>query len=289
MKKLTPEARKVAQEIVAWVRDGSHDYSTRHEYESLARSIEERFELTPAPAPMTGAEKVAAFDEWAKKAGRFAGPSEVTRDMRHACAAAGHETVRHYSAAHGDMTGVPWEQIPEFQQESSMAGVEFALGDVTAEQQHESWLAERRRTGWKLGPVKDVEKREHPCMVPFSGLPEWQQRKAALWIETVQAMARSLRGVAAPVHDVPQRRPIPLCDTCQHMPHDGRVCIELTGETTFGPGEKRCMCGPARVWLCALKRFLYARDGSGDAYYLTEMAEEIARVLTELGQDAEVQ
>jgi hypothetical protein len=31
--------------------------------------------------------------------------------------------------------------------------------------------------GWKYGPVKDPEKKEHPCLVSFSELPKEQQAK----------------------------------------------------------------------------------------------------------------
>lgn len=42
---------------------------------------------------------------------------------------------------------------------------------------HESWLEEKRATGWKYGPAKDADKREHPCFVPYDELPVEQRAK----------------------------------------------------------------------------------------------------------------
>ena len=61
-------------------------------------------------------------------------------------------------------------------------------------QSHESWLAEKRATGWKYGPVKDPEKKEHPCCVPYAELPAAQQAKDRLFTGTVRIVAASLGG-----------------------------------------------------------------------------------------------
>jgi hypothetical protein len=42
--------------------------------------------------------------------------------------------------------------------------------------------------GWKYGPVKYPEKKEHPCMVPFAELPKEQQLKDALFRHIVPAL-----------------------------------------------------------------------------------------------------
>jgi hypothetical protein len=58
---------------------------------------------------------------------------------------------------------------------------------VRPEQSHESWWAEKQRTGWTYGPVKDAEKKTHPCCVPYAELPREQQRKDALFFAIVKA------------------------------------------------------------------------------------------------------
>jgi hypothetical protein len=72
-----------------------------------------------------------------------------------------------------------WELAPEWQRESAIKGVQFILDnpDAPPSASHDSWLEEKRRDGWKYGPVKDAEKKEHPCFVPYEELPLDQRRK----------------------------------------------------------------------------------------------------------------
>jgi hypothetical protein len=52
---------------------------------------------------------------------------------------------------------------------------------------HESWLEEKRADGWKYGPVKDAAKKEHPCFMPYDGLPVDQRLKDYLFSAIVEA------------------------------------------------------------------------------------------------------
>jgi hypothetical protein len=106
-----------------------------------------------------------------------------------------HEANRALCEAQGDTSQVPWDQAPDWQKESAIKGVEFSLAnpDAPASASHDSWLAEKERTGWKFGPVKDAEKKEHPCFVPYEQLPIGQQAKDHLF----QGVVRALRGLAA--------------------------------------------------------------------------------------------
>jgi len=62
--------------------------------------------------------------------------------------------------------------------------------DATPALSHESWLKEKSDSGWKFGPVKDAEKKEHPCMVPFEALPPEQQMKDILFAAIVRALGQ---------------------------------------------------------------------------------------------------
>lgn len=108
-----------------------------------------------------------------------------------ACARAAHEANRAYCLATGDTSQQPWGDAPEWQRSSAMNGVVGALQGNTPEQSHESWLAEKERTGWKYGPIKDAEKKEHPCFVPYSELPEYQKAKDMIFIGVVMSMAHA--------------------------------------------------------------------------------------------------
>lgn len=102
-----------------------------------------------------------------------------------------HEANRAYCSGIGDNSQPTWEAAPEWQKESARKGVSFAVDHPEAKPQdsHESWLAEKRAAGWKFGPVKDPEKREHPCFIPYGDLPAEQRRKDALFLAVVRALA----------------------------------------------------------------------------------------------------
>jgi hypothetical protein len=116
-------------------------------------------------------------------------PSQLALE---ACARAAHEVNRAYCLALGDQTQLPWEEAPDWQRSSAIKGVAGALDGNTPEQAHESWLREKAETGWKYGPVKDPEKREHPCCVPYADLPAEQRVKDYLYLAVVRAMAAAL-------------------------------------------------------------------------------------------------
>lgn len=46
------------------------------------------------------------------------------------------------------------------------------LCEKLAENTHEVWAKGRVDSGWKYGPVRDDAKKETPCLVPYSELPE---------------------------------------------------------------------------------------------------------------------
>jgi len=101
-----------------------------------------------------------------------------------------HEANRAYCLTIGDPSQQPWEEAPSWQQESAIKGVQFHLAnpDATAAASHESWLKEKEATGWKYGEVKDPEKKEHPCFLPFNMLPLMQQAKDKLFKAIVDAL-----------------------------------------------------------------------------------------------------
>ena len=112
-----------------------------------------------------------------------------------ACARAAHEVNRAYCLATGDASQPSWDDAPEWQRTSARNGVTGALNGATPEQSHESWLDEKRATGWKYGPVKNPETKEHPCFIPYDGLPPSQRAKDQLYVTTVRAVAAALGGI----------------------------------------------------------------------------------------------
>jgi hypothetical protein len=107
------------------------------------------------------------------------------------CARAAHEFNRAYCLYLGDESQAPWEDAPEWQRTSAMKGVKGVLAGNGPRESHQGWLDEKASTGWKHGPAKDPDKKEHPCMVPYDDLPEDQRRKDDGFVAVVQAMAKA--------------------------------------------------------------------------------------------------
>ncbi len=48
----------------------------------------------------------------------------------------------------------------------------LTLVEEMAKNVHEVWAQNRINEGWIYGPVRDDEKRQHPCLVAYEDLPE---------------------------------------------------------------------------------------------------------------------
>lgn len=102
-----------------------------------------------------------------------------------------HEVNRAYCQALGDNSQPAWEDAPEWQRASARMGVDLHLsGDFGPEASHISWSNQKLAEGWKYGPVKDPENKEHPCLVPFADLPREQQAKDFLFRGVVHAFKK---------------------------------------------------------------------------------------------------
>lgn len=99
-----------------------------------------------------------------------------------------HEINRIYCESIGDYTQPIWENAKAWQIESSINGVKYVMKypDCTPDFSHIEWLKEKKLTGWKWGEVKNVDKKEHPCIVPYEELPKEQKIKDHLFIGVVK-------------------------------------------------------------------------------------------------------
>lgn len=98
-----------------------------------------------------------------------------------------HEANRAYCQTLGDNSQVSWDEAPQWQRDSAIMGVKFALTPKTKlggnddAAQHNAWLSQKLRDGWRYGPVKDPENKVHPCLLPYDELPEAQKLKDKLF------------------------------------------------------------------------------------------------------------
>jgi hypothetical protein len=101
-------------------------------------------------------------------------PKAVTvEDVARVC----HEANRAYCATLGDQSQLPWHEAPQWQRDSAVNGVQYHLAnpDAGPSGSHENWMRVKSAEGWKYGPVKNPDAKEHPCMVPYHELPAEQR------------------------------------------------------------------------------------------------------------------
>lgn len=101
-----------------------------------------------------------------------------------------HEINRAYCAFLGDGSQESWEKAPEWQRDSAIEGMRahFANPNMTARDSHIAWCEHKFAEGWRYGPVKDADAKEHPCMVPYRELPKEQRLKDHLFKAVADAV-----------------------------------------------------------------------------------------------------
>jgi hypothetical protein len=101
-----------------------------------------------------------------------------------------HEVNRKYCQSIDDDSQLPWDQSPQWQRDSAINGVIFQRDnpDAPASSSHDSWLKEKYEAGWKWGPIKIPDLKEHPCCCPYEELPSEQQIKDHLFKAVCKAM-----------------------------------------------------------------------------------------------------
>ena len=101
-----------------------------------------------------------------------------------------HEMNRRWCQLTGDNSQPDWDSAPQWQRDSAVAGVRYHIDNPQAgpSGSHESWLEVKVRDGWKYGPVKDPDKKEHPCFVPYAELPAIQRAKDAFFVTVVHSL-----------------------------------------------------------------------------------------------------
>jgi|ERR1035437_2518804 hypothetical protein len=103
-----------------------------------------------------------------------------------------HEINKAYCSSLGDDTQPDWIDAPQWQKDSAVSGVQFHIStpDAGGDESHNAWLAVKAADGWKYGEVKDADKKEHPCFIPYSELPLEQRVKDYLFAAVVDSLCR---------------------------------------------------------------------------------------------------
>lgn len=102
-----------------------------------------------------------------------------------------HEANRGMTQIIGDVpVQGSWDEVSGDMQASCVRGVQFNIEnpDATPADSHAEWMTERLSQGWKLGPIKDAEKKEHPALVPYEQLPDAVRLKDKVFKALVGAL-----------------------------------------------------------------------------------------------------
>lgn len=100
-----------------------------------------------------------------------------------------HAVNRAYCKALGDDSQLAWDDAPDWQKDSAIAGVQFRLENdsATPEEMHANWMAQKAAEGWVYGEVKDEVAGTHPCMKPYDELPVEQRAKDYIFSAVIDA------------------------------------------------------------------------------------------------------
>jgi len=61
-----------------------------------------------------------------------------------------------------------------------------------AELEHERWSKEKLDSGWQYGKLKDNDLKLHPCLIPWSGLPEDEKEKDRILVKRIPQILASV-------------------------------------------------------------------------------------------------
>ena len=102
-----------------------------------------------------------------------------------------HETNKAFCDSIGDASQKHWDEAEQWQRDSAIEGVKFALANplAPASAQHDAWCADKVKDGWRYGKVKDGSLKEHPCLVAYDQLPVEQRLKDYLFKGVVKAFS----------------------------------------------------------------------------------------------------
>lgn len=101
-----------------------------------------------------------------------------------------HQANKAWCEFNGDYTQKDWNECEQWQVESAYRGVEFRIKNPASgiDAQHKAWIEDKIANGWVYGEVKSEEHKTHPCLIPFEELPDFQQKKDALFCAIVDAL-----------------------------------------------------------------------------------------------------
>lgn len=113
-----------------------------------------------------------------------------------------HEANRALQAALGEsVVSKPWDNLDFETKCSALDGVLKVIREphTTPKMLHENWCRFKWENGWQYAPVRDDEKKLHPCLVRYEDLPAEQIMKDVLFGNILRSLIVTPGGeIAAP-------------------------------------------------------------------------------------------
>jgi hypothetical protein len=106
-----------------------------------------------------------------------------------------HEAVRAWQKENAQDPAPPWSRAPQWMKTASYDAVVWRIKNpkAKASAQHDQWLAQKKKEGWKFGKMKDSAKKTHPMMIPYAELPDFERRKDALVGAVVDSLTKAMK------------------------------------------------------------------------------------------------
>lgn len=170
------KAKKSNTENPAEAATNDLDKSAEARTETPTDTAETTSETTESEEKVSGSSAAKLFNESASLAEQIA----------RVC----HEANGAWCLVNGDDSQKSWEEAEQWQRESAIKGVQFRLENPSAQQydQHNAWMEDKLKDGWKFGEVKNAEAKTHPCLVPYNLLPRFQQKKDEIFCAIVDCL-----------------------------------------------------------------------------------------------------
>lgn len=99
-----------------------------------------------------------------------------------------HEANRAVQQYTGEAVNPHWDALDEELKQSAIDGVRGVISGNTPEQSHENWCQFKLDHGWTYGEVKDMELKQHPCLVDYDALPAEQKLKDHVFVAIVKSL-----------------------------------------------------------------------------------------------------
>jgi 2-succinyl-5-enolpyruvyl-6-hydroxy-3-cyclohexene-1-carboxylate synthase len=104
-----------------------------------------------------------------------------------------HEANRAWCEHWGSDKQPSWDDAPQWQKDSALNGVLHIIEQhekgtpVTAQANHENWMAHKLADGWEYATVKNADKKQHNCLQPYDKLNAKEKLKDKLVLNIVNS------------------------------------------------------------------------------------------------------